>query len=240
MGATIDAELDGQPNANATGDDLAGAIPDDEDGVTFTSLLDPTQNATVDVVASGPGLLDAWIDFDNNGVWDPSDQIFASQALVAGVNSLVFAVPSIGKGAPAFNTFARFRFSTAGGLAPDGPAADGEVEDYEVTIEEDLVTDASGPGLPKHYALYEPVPNPFNPQTTLSFALPKGSHVKLTVYDVRGRVVATLLDEARGPGIHDVVWDGSDNAGRQVASGVYLYRLEAGNFVETKRMVLVK
>jgi hypothetical protein len=109
-----------------------------------------------------------------------------------------------------------------------------------VHVEDDLVSDATGPSLPEHFALHDPVPNPFNPQTTLSFALPKASHVKLTVFDVRGRVVATLLDEKRGPGVHDVVWDGRDDAGRQVASGVYLYRFEAGSFMETKRMVLVK
>jgi flagellar hook assembly protein FlgD len=64
--------------------------------------------------------------------------------------------------------------------------------------------------------------------------------VTLTVYDVSGRLVTTLVDETRGPGVHEVSWDGRDAARRQVSSGVYFYRIDAGSFVETKRMVLLK
>jgi len=81
---------------------------------------------------------------------------------------------------------------------------------------------------------------PFNPQTTLSFSLPVTSHVRLTVYDVSGRLVTTLVDETRGAGRYDVTWDGRDAAQRQVSSGVYFYRIDADGFVETKRMVLLK
>jgi hypothetical protein len=238
MGALIDGEADGQPNANATGDDAAN-LPD-EDGVTFTSLLNPVSTATVDVVVSVAGLLDAWIDFDNNGVWDPYDQIFASTPVAPGLNSLVFNVPMVGKGALGYDTFARFRYSIGGGLPPDGPAPEGEVEDYMVHIEDDVATAVTDDGVPTKFALHEAVPNPFNPQTTLSFSLPTASHVRLTVYDVSGRLVTTLLDEDRGPGRYEVTWDGRDTGQRQVASGVYFYSIEAGSFTETKRMVLVK
>jgi hypothetical protein len=184
------------------------------------------------------GLLDAWIDFDNNGVWNAADQIYASVPVVAGINNLAFNVP--GTSAPAFDTYARFRFSLGGGLAPTGLAPDGEVEDYEVHILEDVVTDASDNRTPTEYALNNPVPNPFNPTTTITFALPKASHVELTIFDVRGQVVATLLDEDHGPGIFSVQWEGLDNQRQPVASGVYLCRIHAGSFVETKRMVLIK
>jgi hypothetical protein len=236
MGANIDAELDGQPALNADGDDLANV--DDEDGVTFVTLLSPVNPASVDVIVTAPGLLDAWIDFDADGVWSPAEQIAASLPMVPGLNSVPFNVP--GTSSLAFDTYARFRFSTAGGLQPDGPAPDGEVEDYKVRIEEDLITDATGQDAPSSFALHNAVPNPFNPQTTLSFSLPSASHVRLAIYDVRGRLVTMLLDEDRGPGRHDVVWDGRDSKQRPVTSGVYLYRVEAGGFVETKRMVLVK
>jgi hypothetical protein len=236
MGLLIDSEADGQPSANADRDDLAGI--DDEDGVVFTSPLDPTKVATVDVTVSVDGLLDAWIDFDNNGVWNAADQIYASVPVVAGINNLAFNVP--GTSAPAFDTYARFRFSLGGGLAPTGLAPDGEVEDYEVHILEDVVTDASDNRTPTEYALNNPVPNPFNPTTTITFALPKASHVELTIFDVRGQVVATLLDEDHGPGIFSVQWEGLDNQRQPVASGVYLCRIHAGSFVETKRMVLIK
>ena len=134
LGAAVDPEPDGQPNAAATGDDLAG-IPDDEDGVVFTTALAPGAVAGVDVTASAPGLLDAWIDFNNDSDWiDPGEQIFSSTALVPGVNSLNFVVPpATGGGASAF---ARFRFSSTGMLPPDGPAANGEVEDHMVFIDE--------------------------------------------------------------------------------------------------------
>jgi len=238
MGALIDGEADGQPNANATGDDAAN-LPD-EDGVVLTSLLDPVNPATVDVTVSVDGHLDAWIDWDNNGIWDPYDQIFMAEPVTAGVNSLTFNVPSIGKGASAFDTFSRWRYSLGGGLPPDGPAPEGEVEDYMVHVEEDVATAVNDGGVPTKFALHEAVPNPFNPQTTLSFSLPTASHVRLAVYDVSGRLVATLLDEDRGPGRYEITWDGRDTGQRQVASGVYFYSIEAGSFTETKRMVLVK
>ncbi len=133
LGAAIDAELNGQPDGTATGDDLAGI--DDEDGVIFTSALLPGMGGSVDVTASVPGMLDAWIDFGSDGSWaEAGDQIFASEPLVAGLNSLTFVVPV---GAAPGTTFARFRFSTVvGGLPYSGPAPNGEVEDYEVLVEE--------------------------------------------------------------------------------------------------------
>jgi hypothetical protein len=131
LGAGVDVDLDGQPNSTATGDDDDGN--DDEDGVTFTSQLVPGKTASVKVLASKTGYLDAWVDFDGNGKWiDAGDKIFSSQLLSAGLNSLSFSVPSTAT--PDITTFARFRFSTVGGLNYYGLAQDGEVEDYSVTI----------------------------------------------------------------------------------------------------------
>jgi uncharacterized repeat protein (TIGR01451 family) len=130
LGMLIDGELDGQPNPTATGDDLAN-LPD-EDGVTFNTGIIPGQVALVMVVASAPGFLDAWLDFNADGDWaDPGEQIFLSQPLGPGLNPLPFAVPG---GAPLGNTFARFRFSSVGGLPYTGFWPDGEVEDYMVAI----------------------------------------------------------------------------------------------------------
>ena len=81
----------------------------------------------------------------------------------------------------------------------------------------------------------------FNPQTTIAFEIPSQQDVTLRVFDLSGRLVRNLIQgELRTPGRHEVVWNGRDDAGRQVASGTYFYRLEAGEFAETKRMVLVK
>jgi len=129
---SIDPEPDGQPNPTATGDDNNGN--DDEDGVIFTSPLIPSRPATVDVIASADGFLDAWVDFYGDGSWgQPEDQIFAAQPVLAGLNSLTFMVPA--NAIPNITTFARFRFSSNGGLPYFGPAEDGEVEDYMVEIE---------------------------------------------------------------------------------------------------------
>ena len=135
MGALVDAEGDGQPTANADGDDLnPPAGLDDEDGVVLPVPLIAGQAAIVTVTASAAGALDAWIDFDADGSWaEAGDQIAAALPLGAGVNAFTFVVPAT---ATPGLTYARFRFSTAGGLQPFGPASNGEVEDYTVFIEE--------------------------------------------------------------------------------------------------------
>jgi hypothetical protein len=129
LGTGVDAEKDGKPTTTATGDDSTGI--DDEDGVTLPSITLVGMQAMAQVVASAPGKLDAWIDFNRNGIFDASDRVADSLPLVAGKNNVTFVVPptaSLGA------TYARFRISSAGGLAPTGPAADGEVEDYALTL----------------------------------------------------------------------------------------------------------
>ena len=139
LGGPPDVEPDGQPNTTATGDDT-DADGDDEDGVTFPwPVAQGDSYAPVDVVASQPGLLNAWMDFNDDGDWaDPCEQIFTNTALSAGTNNLTFAVPG---SATVGVTFARFRFDTTGGLSYTGLAMDGEVEDHEVTIGPPLVLD---------------------------------------------------------------------------------------------------
>ncbi|MBI4917884.1 MAG: hypothetical protein HY825_18745 [Acidobacteria bacterium] len=126
LGALIDADDDGQPNAGATGDDGGGLA--DEDGVIFVSSIVPGSLAAIQVVASGSTLLQAWVDFNLDGDWDDAgEQIFTNQALSAGVNGLNFTVPV---SAVIGNPVARFRVSSQPGLGYGGVASDGEVEDY--------------------------------------------------------------------------------------------------------------
>lgn len=134
LGDHIDPEVDGQPDFLALGDDNAG-IPDDEDGVQFVTALNPGGTATVEVTNTGAtGLLNAWIDFNADGTWDPSEQIFTDEIAPGGgaVSALSFPVPA---SAAIDRTYARFRLDSHGGLATRGPAEDGEVEDYLVSIE---------------------------------------------------------------------------------------------------------
>ena len=94
---------------------------------------------------------------------------------------------------------------------------------------------------PSSYALRHNVPNPFNPMTTIEFDLPKSDRVSLRIYDVSGKLVRILLNaELVEAGRREATWRGRDEAGRQVAAGVYFYRFEAGSFSDTKRMTLVK
>jgi hypothetical protein len=132
LGRSVDAEPDGQPNVTATGDDVNGA---DEDGVVFTSALQPGNVASVEVTASAQGYLNAWIDFDADGSFaGPGERIFFDEPLKAGDNRLTFFVPADAVWGP---TYARFRLNSRGVLDHDGPAADGEVEDYRVEIARD-------------------------------------------------------------------------------------------------------
>ncbi|MDO9695821.1 MAG: FlgD immunoglobulin-like domain containing protein, partial [Candidatus Latescibacteria bacterium] len=78
------------------------------------------------------------------------------------------------------------------------------------------------------------------PQTKIVFSLPESETVRMTVYTLDGRRVRVLLDEPRAAGAHEVIWDGRDDAGRQVASGTYVYRLTAGLYSETRKMSLMK
>jgi hypothetical protein len=93
---------------------------------------------------------------------------------------------------------------------------------------------------PKTFALFANYPNPFNPLTFISYQLPVVSAVKLIVYDQLGNPVKILVDKTQPAGIHRVQWDGRNNLGNSIASGVYLYRLEAGAFTQVRRMVLLR
>jgi len=105
------------------------------------------------------------------------------------------------------------------------------------------IQNASGVGdnvAPVRTALLAAYPNPFNPSTKLSFELAASGHARINIFDSAGRLVITLVNEQRGAGRHEVVWNGRNTAGQSVASGVYLYRFESGDVVQTKRMMLVK
>ena len=94
--------------------------------------------------------------------------------------------------------------------------------------------------IPKEFVLEQNYPNPFNPSTTIRYEIPKESRVVIKVYNLLGQEVKTLINKTQGRGIHTMTWDGKDNTGRIVASGVYLYRLEAGTFVKSRKMLFIK
>ena len=97
-----------------------------------------------------------------------------------------------------------------------------------------------GDGIPNKFSLSQNYPNPFNPETNIKYELPKAIKVRLTIYNIQGSRVATLVDKIRPAGFYSSQWDGKDDLGRKVASGVYIYRLKAGEFVQSKKLLLLK
>lgn len=91
--------------------------------------------------------------------------------------------------------------------------------------------------VPDEFALLQNFPNPFNPQTRIGYALPVGAAVRVTIHNILGQTVRTLVDAYEAPGFKNVVWDGADESGRQVSTGLYFYRLEAGSFVSVRKMM---
>lgn len=94
--------------------------------------------------------------------------------------------------------------------------------------------------IPTDFALYQNIPNPFNPTTSIVFDIPEQIHVHLTIYDLTGRLVRTLINSEKSVGTHRIVWDGYHDDGRLAAASVYVYRIHAGSFIQTKKMVFVR
>lgn len=140
LGAFVDGEVNGQPDANAKGDDNTPAgVPNDEDGIKLVGTLVPGSPAQVEVTctmgSTEVGRLNAWVDFNQDGDWDSGEQIFSDEPVGAGTKPYAFNVPTAAVGGA---TFARFRLNREGKLGVTGAATDGEVEDYEVSIQQAL------------------------------------------------------------------------------------------------------
>jgi hypothetical protein len=95
-------------------------------------------------------------------------------------------------------------------------------------------------GKPETFELFQNQPNPFNPETQIRYDLPVSGHVRLAIYNILGQKVRILVDEIQDAGHKSVIWDGRDDGGRDVASGIYFYKIEMENFEKTKKMVLLK
>lgn len=130
-------------------------------------------------------------------------------------------------------TFGPNTMSLAGG------AQDGFVAQMDVSVATAADDDITDP-LPRSFNLSQNYPNPFNPTTTIEYRVPHATEVALAVYNLLGERVRTLVDQPLPAGDHSVLWDGRDDSGHAVASGVYLYRLRVGAVTETRKMTLLK
>ncbi|MDP3025836.1 MAG: FlgD immunoglobulin-like domain containing protein [candidate division Zixibacteria bacterium] len=116
-----------------------------------------------------------------------------------------------------------------------------ELLDYKTDVKESIVENS----IPKNFSLEQNYPNPFNPTTKIQFKV--GSlefgrplHTTLKIYNILGQLVKTLVDEEKLPGNYKVIWDGKDDSGKEVASGIYFYQLKAKDYTDTKKMVLLR
>jgi hypothetical protein len=94
--------------------------------------------------------------------------------------------------------------------------------------------------LPDEFSLSQNYPNPFNPMTVIEYSLPHACNVRLQIYNILGRRVKTLVNDYQSAGYYSICWDGNSRNGRAAASGVYFYRINAGDFIESKKMLLLK
>ena len=94
--------------------------------------------------------------------------------------------------------------------------------------------------VPDEFSLHQNYHNPFNPTTTILYDLPEAAMVHLVIYDVLGRQVRTLVNQDLTAGYHKAVWDATDDLGRPLSGGLYIYRIQAGGFAKTMKMVLLK
>ena len=93
--------------------------------------------------------------------------------------------------------------------------------------------------LPASFLLLQNYPNPFNPQTYIPFELPANCHVTLKIFDVLGKEIGTLIDESKAAGSYKVIWNGSNHDGMKMPSGLYFYSIQAGDFIDSKKMILL-
>jgi hypothetical protein len=127
---------------------------------------------------------------------------------------------------------------TITGVFQDGNQFMAEVE---ILLDADALPKmAAEESLPTEYSLGVNKPNPFNPSTVIEFSLPQTSSVKLEIFNVMGQKVRTLVNAELSAGYHAVEWHSTNDEGRAVANGIYFYRLEADDFVQTRKMILLK
>ena len=218
-------------------------------GVCGQPLSSYTTNYTVqgwDMIGSVVDVNSMVVDNPDGSVqamfsWDPSTQSYGTVTPhmvepMQGYWSLIFNVPcavtvgdagstiSVAKSGAAADVIASYKQF---GSMPPGPPS--------------FVTSGNeSQNIPESFGLSQNYPNPFNPETVIQYQLPEPGRVSLKVYSVLGQEVRTLVDEERAPGYHWVIWDGKNDAGAKLASGVYLYRIQVGEFVQTRKVVLLK
>jgi hypothetical protein len=197
-----------------------------------------------------------------NGEWQfvsiPWDFLNGDSAVVAPLLPYTLVDPNmvktgkhVGGGYLDLKTIGRVQLDTREGGSQTGYSwppggsigyGDYSVDEVVFTLEEGTIVGVDGKPtvMPLAYELGNAYPNPFNPATTIAYAIPVSNHVSLKVINLLGQTVRTLVDRHTTAGTYKVVWDGRDEAGRTVPSGIYFYRMESSHFRQVKKVMLVK
>jgi len=246
LGVNLDKEPDSYGDTDFTWDDLNHS--DDEDGITFhDTLYDAGDIAFLTVNAAAYGVLNAWADYNGDGDWlDFGERVFIDMPCYTGNNNLAFNIPA---STSTKTVGMRFRIAPVAGLRPTGIAIGGEVEDMAIQMDQIATAveeSKTKSDIPDEFRLMHNYPNPFNPSTTIPFHLPEMAEVKITIYDILGRHVRTLVHGEWSPGSHEIRWDGITDQGHRAATGIYIYQIECSGlhgqqrFVESHKMLLLK
>ncbi|MGH7601429.1 MAG: FlgD immunoglobulin-like domain containing protein, partial [bacterium] len=149
--------------------------------------------------------------------------------VIGSVTANQFTDANVSLGASFFYRIVAFDFNGNRGVFSD-----------EVSLMVTAVDERPTTTLPTAFALLQNYPNPFNPSTQIAYDLASSRHVSLKIFNTMGQVVKTLVDGEQPAGRYNVTWDGTSEAGTRVTSGVYLYVIKAGDFVQSRRMTVVK
>ena len=193
----------------------------------WTSSVDPNGSPVeYEVCINIQAPFDQWCDDNGSGTSD-----FVSLADMASyIDSLMQAGASNGALDITWTVYASD--GQAETEASNGPRALHIDAGYALGINDDL--------LPGVFALHQNYPNPFNPVTTIRFDVPKESHVQMDVYNILGQRIRTLVNGTMQPGFHSVSWNGTNDMGKPLASGMYIYRIHSSEFTAVKKLVLMK
>lgn len=249
---TLDGNFGEDPNGVVV---KAGTFDNVGDGDTITGPSCEAELCTIETIPSWDGQVDtsqplmAFIDLSTPNGFKSIEIMGGSENIV-----LVDADTDVAGSNPLASNFYVDAFGTltfdGAGDAPTnvtvkfGPQTQAgstfmfQVTDqFDCTLQVDPQIDMT---VPETVELRGNYPNPFNPTTSIEFSLPEAMDVQLDVYDAMGRLVKSLVNDNLDAGVHNVSWNGTDVAGRQVASGAYFYRVQTGSLVQTKQMILLK
>jgi len=238
LGFTVDSELDGQPDVDALGDDNDGS--DDEDGVTINWLNAGEEGTAyishpiIDGDTLYDGLLDAWIDFDQNGAWEEDEHVIDSYLVepFTGTLGVTFDVPAT---AITGYTYGRFVLTDADSAEHHEGVFWGEVEDHQIQVLPSTGVNDEEKNIPSEFYLDQNYPNPFNSKTKIRFGVKEHCHVLLKVFNVLGEEVGTLVDEEFTAGSYDV-----DFITINLTSGIYFYTIQMNDFTDIQKMVVLE